>query len=95
MKRLTRKRMNEIKQGYWSPAIKEHLVQRLAMFENIGMDPEKLWELKRRDTPAKIREIHVDEYYCPVCGSENDCDQGKIEHKFCPLCGQRLETEDE
>ena len=38
----------------------------------------------------KIREIHLDEYYCPACGSENDCDMGLVEHKFCPECGQAL-----
>lgn len=95
MKRLTRKRMNEIKQGYWSPAIKEHLVQRLAMFENIGMDPEKLWELKRRDTPMKITYIRCDEYFCPACGNDNNCDQYRINDKFCPWCGQRLDSGDE
>ena len=24
--------------------------------------------MNRRETPMKITEIHVDEYYCPVCG---------------------------
>ncbi len=34
MERLTHKRANGIKPGYWSPAKKQDLVDRLAMYEN-------------------------------------------------------------
>lgn len=47
-------------------------------------------ELSRRETPMKITEIHVDEYYCPACGAENNCDQGCVQDAYCPACGQRL-----
>lgn len=47
-------------------------------------------ELSRRETPMKITEIHVDEYYCPACGAENNCDQGYVQDAYCPACGQRL-----
>ena len=47
-------------------------------------------ELSRRETPMKITEIHVDEYYCPACGAENNCDQGHVQDAYCPDCGQRL-----
>ena len=40
MERLTHKRTNGIKSGYWSPNKKDELVQRLAEYENTGMDPE-------------------------------------------------------
>lgn len=46
--------------------------------------------LRRRETPMKIAEIHVDEYYCPACGAENNCDQGNVQDAYCPACGQRL-----
>lgn len=46
--------------------------------------------LIRRETPVKITEIHVDEYYCPACGAENNCDQGRVQDAYCPACGQRL-----
>ena len=72
-----------------------NLIERLHEYESIGLSPAYIRELKRRDTPAKIREIHVDEYYCPGCGSENCCEQGEVEHKFCPCCGQRLEIGNE
>ena len=43
-----------------------------------------------KQIPMKVSEIHVDEYYCPACGSENVCDQKIITHKYCPECGQAL-----
>ena len=47
MERLTRERNNGIKIGYWSPAKKEELVQRLADYEDIGLDPEQIRELDK------------------------------------------------
>ena len=47
-------------------------------------------ELSRKETPMKITEIHVDEYFCPACGAENNCDQGHVQDAYCPACGQRL-----
>lgn len=42
MERLTHERSNGIKKGFWSPATKEELVQRLAAYENTGYAPEEL-----------------------------------------------------
>lgn len=50
-------------------------------------------KLSCRETPMKITEIHVDEYYCPACGAENNCDQGYVQDAYCPACGQRLLSE--
>lgn len=47
-------------------------------------------ELSRKETPMKIAEIHVDEYFCLACGAENNCDQGHVQDAYCPACGQRL-----
>lgn len=91
--RMTSERVNGIKSGYWSPARKEELVQRLAEYENIGT-VEKCREAVEKQKPMKIKEIHVDEYYCPACGAENNCDQGIARDKFCPVCGQKLKQED-
>lgn len=41
MNRLTSQRVNGIKSGYWSAAKKEELVQRLAQYENTGLEPEE------------------------------------------------------
>lgn len=40
--RLTHKRANGIKDGYWSAATKERLVQRLAEYEDTGLEPEEI-----------------------------------------------------
>lgn len=45
MKRLTSERVNGIKTGYWSPAKKDELVQRLAEYENTGLEPDEIREL--------------------------------------------------
>ena len=48
MFRLTSRRVNGIKEGYWSPAKKEELVQRLGKFEDIGYEPEVLQVIARQ-----------------------------------------------
>ena len=45
MSRMTRMRVNGIKTGYWSPETKENLVQRLAEYEDTGMDPKEICDL--------------------------------------------------
>lgn len=40
--RMTHERASGIKTGYWSPNKKNELVNRLAEFENIGLDPEEI-----------------------------------------------------
>ena len=42
MERLTHERVNGIKTGYWSAAIKEALVQKLAAYENTGYEPDEI-----------------------------------------------------
>ena len=52
MERLTHKRCNGIKMGYWSPEKKDNLVNALAAYENTGLTPEEIIELKERETDA-------------------------------------------
>lgn len=47
----------------------------------------------RKRLPMHVTYIHCDEYFCPACGSENNCDQGKVHDKYCPQCGQKFEKE--
>lgn len=47
MKRLTHKRVNGIKKGYWSPNKKQELVDALAAYENTGLMPEQIREIDR------------------------------------------------
>ena len=50
------------------------------------------WE-EYENKPMLVTDIHVDEYYCPCCGSENnkDCNSDRGNDEFCPQCGQALE----
>lgn len=70
-------------------------MEKLAAYENTRLTPEQIRELKGRDTAMEINDIHVDEYYCPACGAENNCDQGVVEDNFCPRCGQRLKKRED
>lgn len=45
-----------------------------------------------KQIPREIEEIHCDEYYCPACGAENNCDQYIVYDLYCPHCGQRINT---
>lgn len=70
-------------------------MKRLLEYEDTGLTPEQIRELKERDTAMEINEIHIDEYYCPACGAENNCNQGVVEDNFCPRCGQRLKMKED
>ena len=48
MERLTHKRSNGIKEGYWSSNKKEELVKRLTEYENTGLSPEEVKDLRRQ-----------------------------------------------
>lgn len=54
MERLTAQRCNGIKTGYWSPAKKDDLVQRLGPYEGIGLEPAKI--VKRLKDAEKAAE---------------------------------------
>lgn len=100
MERLTRKRVNGIKTGYWSPSKKQDLVDRLSEYEDTGLTPDEINALRERDT-AKEPEVHtnsdeirvgslvigkgVKAYSCPKCGN-----MLRGSDNFCPECGQRL-----
>lgn len=45
MNRLTHPRNNGIKSGYWSPNKKDELIERLAAYENTGLEPEQIYEI--------------------------------------------------
>lgn len=92
MERLTHKRANGIKEGYWSPNKKQELVDTLAAYENTGLTPEQIRELKYRNNEEEISETQsygVYFYECPICNEpvhEKD--------NFCCKCGQRLKQKE-
>lgn len=58
MERLTHKRANGIKDGYWSPNKKQELIDRLAEYEETGMTPEDIRKLK----PAEPDDSKFDQF---------------------------------
>lgn len=85
--------------------VKEHAMTiywALKKYEDTGLTPEQIMELKERDT-EKAPEIHKNKrssvYTCPSCNlalinkDENGCFCGQ-HYKFCPDCGQRLKWEE-
>ena len=59
MERLTHERVNGIKEGYWSAAKKEDLVQRLAQYENTGLNPEEIMDLAKMGGGAKVQTVRA------------------------------------
>lgn len=63
MERLTHPRSNGIKTGYWSPNKKEELINRLAEYEDTGLRPQEIYELKAGTIlkPMEMQWIPVEE----------------------------------
>lgn len=90
MERLTHKRVSGIRAGYWSPNKKQELVDRLAGYEDTGLDPDQIQGLKDRDTAKAPEEFDGHWYKCPTCGKY----AGGLKGNFCHVCGQRLKWEE-
>lgn len=58
MERLTHKRANGIKSGYWSPNKKDESVQRLAEYENTGMEAECMKKNEWIPVSEKLSDNH-------------------------------------
>ncbi|GLG89144.1 hypothetical protein [Sellimonas catena] len=62
-------------------------LEELKPYEDTGLDPEQIQELKERDTanapiPSKVGLI------CPICG-----ERAAFVDRFCGNCGQRFEED--
>ena len=65
-------------------------MKRLLEYEDTGLTPPEIMELKERDT-AKAPEVFDGHWYkCPRCGMY----AGGIKGGFCHRCGQRLKWEE-
>ena len=88
MNRLTQKRVNGIKTGYWSAGKKDELVARLAEYEDTGLEPAEVLQLKKESEERR---------WIPV--TERLSESGKyvlmsFENFTLPLIG-RYEVNDE
>ena len=68
MERLTEKRVNGIKSGYWSMVKKEDLVQHLGKYEDTGLEPEEIVKLNSftDNQAAKLLEKYQVDKWIPV-----------------------------
>lgn len=85
MNRLTQKRVNGIKIGYWSTSKKDDLVARLAEYEDTGLEPREVLQLKKNAVqwiPVTER-LPEDGYYLATLDGEL---VGQ-EEPFTGMCG--------
>ena len=75
--------------------LKEFLKE-LQDYEDTGLTPEQIMELKERNTPKAP--IDIEDNYgffvCPSCGNSIYASDDFESHKFCLNCGQRIRWED-
>lgn len=84
---------SDIMKQYWEHRQVAEWLEELKQYKEIGT-VENFKALKEKSVPKKVKEIHCDEYYCPACGSENNCsDTHTVGDKFCPECGQAIKIE--
>lgn len=85
MNRLTQKRVNGIKTGYWSTSKKDDLVARLAEYEDTGLNPEEVLRLKKNAVQwiPVTEQLPEDGYYLATLDGEL---VGQ-EEPFTGMCG--------
>ena len=68
----------------------------LKEYEDTGLTPEQIMELKERDTakPPIDIEDNYGFFVCPSCGNSIYASDDFKSHKFCLNCGQRIKWED-
>ena len=79
-----------------TPHQRRLLLERLHAYEDTGLTPEEIVELKERDTAKSP--IDIEDNYgffvCPSCGNSIYASDDFESHKFCLNCGQRIKWED-
>ena len=65
---------------------------RLKDYEDTGLNPDRIEELKERDTakPPIDIEDNYGFFVCPSCGNSIYASDDFESHKFCLNCGQRI-----
>ena len=69
----------------------------LREYEDTGLTPEQIRELKERDTAKAPVDIddEFDMYVCPSCNMAIGTIGDKRNHHFCLNCGQRLKFKED
>lgn len=75
----------------------ERVCVTLGKYEDTGLTPEQIRELKERNTPKEAiyegdgysdEEMVYDTWICPNCGAKYEVDYD--DYDFCPDCGQMI-----
>ena len=74
----------------------EKVCMRIGKYEDTGLTPEQVMELKERDTakPPIDIEDNYGFFVCPSCGNSIYASDDFKSHKFCLNCGQRIRWEE-
>lgn len=74
----------------------ERICVTLGKYEDTGLTPAEIRELKERDTAKAPVDIddELDMYVCPSCDMAIGTTGDKKAHNFCLNCGQRLKWGD-
>ena len=87
------KRLTEAGYKYYSCDFMEdgvyEIANQLSEYEDTGITPERVMELKERDTAKEPVEFDGHWYKCPTCGKY----AGGLKSNFFHACGQRLKCE--
>ena len=72
------------------------IYERLAEYEDTGLTPPEIMELKERDTARSPIDINEDYgfFTCSSCGEAIYASDAFKSHKFCLNCGQRIRWEE-
>lgn len=71
----------------------ERVCVTLGKYEDTGLTPQEIMELKERDTakPPIDIEDNYGFFVCPSCGNSIYASDDFESHKFCLNCGQRIQ----
>lgn len=74
------------------PLQRTEVLERLHTYEDTGLTPQEIMELKERDTEYFCKTSMFDhESVVCKCGNDIEKDSG---FKFCPYCGNRIKLEE-
>ena len=75
----------------------ERICVTLGKYEDTGLTPEQVMELKERNTAKAPVDIddEFDMYVCPSCNMAIGTIRDKRNHHFCLNCGQRLKFKED
>ena len=101
--KITNKETGEILAYRTLPNVKDlKVVQQLWKYEDVGLSPEQVQQLKELNTPIRPEleadgyadgELVYDTWICPNCRTSYEVDYDR--YFYCPNCGQKIKWSEE